>query len=333
MTFAARGGDAVRRVAVGLLVLAVPAPARAAADCQVTLTITSDPGQAPLAARVREHLQALLRERGREACESTSRDVPAVVVQIAEDDAGSVTATSRVTRPDPDASAPEERVLDVTRAPREVRPLAIARAVDELLRAGNEDPAPPRAPPPPPAPLPPPLPEEPLGRWSLGASGHGTFAGERIAVGGSVVGAARLVPRLRLVGRAGGEAGTPRRGLHGEARMDGLVLGLGLSARVTPEEARFGLDAVLEAQVARVFVTASAAPGGVARDDASLAGVGRVGLVGSVAVSRARIFVGAHAAWAALPVRARDEGATVTAMSGVGAVVELGALFTLDGRP
>lgn len=326
---------ATRLAAVGLLVVGLPARARAADDCQVTLSVSADPGHAALASSVREHLQALLRERGRHACETSPSDLPAVSVQIAEDASGSLTATSRVKRADPTAGAPDERVLDVTRVPLEVRPLAIARAVDELLRAGNEDaaPPPPTAPPPPPTAPPPPPTEEPRGVWSVGAAGHGAVFGERTAFGGSAVVTARFVPRLRLIGRIGGEAGLAREAVHGEARMDGLLLGLGLSARLTPEGLRFALDAVVEAQAERVFVAARATPGATSRDDASWAGLGRLGLSASMAVSRARVFAGAHAAWAALPVRARDEGVTVTALDGIGVVVELGALFTLDGGP
>jgi hypothetical protein len=159
------------------------------------------------------------------------------------------------------------RDLDLRGVPADGRTLAIALAIDELLRASwaelmlrDREPA---------VPVPevvtkaitPPRREAPerAASWDVGVAAAAEHFGEgQDQLGGDVVGAFTPWSRVGFEGRLGIRSGFAVDATRGEIRSSGLLVGAGVSVALVPRSARVGLDLFGEAILERVTFVADA---------------------------------------------------------------------------
>lgn len=286
-----------------------------------------------------ELLRAELSSRGLDLCEAADQGAPAPVAVVdVSPQPQSVTLTVEVR----DALTAKHVSRDVSLAaiPRDGRPLTVALAADELLRASWAELALKTAPPPArPVPvqvtravrdaLPPPpafasMPS--ARRLQLGVG----FAWEHFAHGTTLYGAdarlgARLTRRLEAAVRFGLRTGPSAAASDGAVHPSAWSAGLVAVVTLTPPEERWGVDAEGRADFERVtFVPTprGAATGATQTDDALLTSLGPQGWFAVLPALR----IGAEVL-AVLPLRgvdATDAGTLVSGVAGLGWTAQVG---------
>jgi hypothetical protein len=320
-------------------------PAAAEAPCGVTsrrpvveLVLEVEPPDRIIGTTLQQHLQAELAAREIDLCAQPiepRRPITRVSLHVDRPPRGPVVAVIRINDLVTDKLV--ERTIDLSRLPADSRPLAVAAAVDELLRATwaeltiTDAPKPVEAPPPavvravevssrprPPAPS--------VVEVGVVATASDLF-GHRAALGGEAWIGAWFFPRWALQLRFGADAGLPRASPHGTARADAISAGVGLAFSPIDHDARLGVRFEAGASLLRVRLVGDTAGAAIAAEgwqwtgtaDGTVRGWARTGPlfwnlgVGAIAALRA--------------VRATDNGATVTSVEGVGGKIAAGLAF------
>ena len=269
-------------IVVAGVVLGAPSRAGAAevdtcAAGRPYLVVRVDPRLRERQARLVEQLRESLAARHVEVCvfEEPRASDPLATLEVTQDDAS--TTTSIVVN-DGVTEKRVRRELDLRDVPEDGRSLAIAVALDELLRASWAelllvDHRPVVIPPVVTAAIarPPPLPSDPVQRrWEVG----GAFAAEHFGAGQDqlgmdAIGAFFPLPRLGLQARAGARAGLTATTPSGELRSSVVVGALGLRFALTPASSRLGADLIAEAAIYRISYEAIATTAGAHGRDAS----------------------------------------------------------------
>lgn len=232
------------------------------------------------------------------------------------------------------------RDVDLAAVPADGRPLTLAAAAEELLRATWAElglaKAPAPAQPVPPAvrviveegrPPPPPLPAQEA-RGPIVA--FATMAAAEVGQGGLLYGA-----DVRVTLPAGSRvAGTLRFGLReapvatgrdGQVHTTVLLGGLGGAVRLTPSSPSYALGALARADVEHVAYVPVASPGATGHSQSGVAVVAAAGLDGWVAVAPSvRVAAELLADVPLRSVHANDASRQVTAIAGVGAAMGVG---------
>lgn len=273
---------------------------------------------------VMAHLRAHLAGRGLEVCPAgadASLEAFAGVDVIVTGTRAVITVTEprgdrgRLTRP-----------LDLGPLPADGRSLALAIAVDELLRAhGATPPPPPPAPPPAPAIVatrPPPPRPLPLRLAVQGGAEHWTGAhtllGPTVMVG---TGEGRLGAELQ----AGWRWGRPVTAPDGRVSTQGPMVGLGLRFRpLATARPGWWLDLGAAVAVARLSVSGQPHAGAIGRSGTGTAAWSSVDATLGRTIAGVDLFVRAAFGHALRPVRFEDGGHEVGALSGRGAALSLG---------
>lgn len=293
----------------------------------------------------RERFLRLLRlelaSRGFELCEEGGPEVtPAIAVIDLTSHEDEVTLTVEVR--DRVTAKRVARDVSVASYPPDARPLVLAVAADELLRASWAEltlaSAPPPAQPVPaevraalaedlPKPKqPPPAPA----KVYLGVD----FVGERYAEGASLFGAdvdggVWVLPRVSLSLRVGARAGLAVSSQHGSVTPNVLQGGVGVGFAVTPPESVAGLEVVLHGSLARVSFSGSASPGTRALSQSEATAIVDVGARGWLALGRfVRLTLTTSLVAPVRPVRGLDGTTTVVGVGGPGIGGGLGACAT-----
>jgi hypothetical protein len=299
-------------------------------------------------ARLVEQLSASLARHGIEACAGDAKPLAEVLFQT-EGRAGvevRVVTRDEVTRKD------ASRVIRMGTVPVDGRPLALAVAADELLRATwaeialTRAPAPPPEPPaevkalveaslPPPPPPPPPavaaaLPAPPAESpppaapalahhpFSIGAAVAGERSTGGLPLGGVDIRLAgwvlpRLAPTLRLGARVAPESSAS----DGTAAPSAWIAGLGLLLTLVPRERAFSLLVPLRVDAERLQFQAHPAAGARGSDQAAVAVTAVTGLAAVFRVAPAWSLDLEVTGGAVLrSVEATDASASFTAVSG-----------------
>lgn len=332
------GGPAL----VGVVALALPAfadpPCGTGARPVVELVLEVEPPDRAIGVTLQDHLKAELGARAIDLClRSIAPRQPLARVHLHVDHPppGPVVATISISDLVTDKLV--ERTIDLTRLPADSRPLAVAAAVDELLRASWAELLLTDAPIPVAAPAPavvhavavsskPRPPSASFVEIGVNATATNLF-GHRAALGGEAWIGAWILPPLALQLRFGADAGLPRDAPHGTAHADAIAVGAGLAFSPIAHDAPVGARFEAGVNLLRVHLVGEATGSAVADDasqwtgtvDATVRGWARTGPVWWT------IGVGAVAALHA--VRATDDGATVTSIEGVGARIVAGVVF------
>jgi hypothetical protein len=222
------------------------------------------------------------------------------------------------------------RDVDLAAVPEDGRSLTVALVADELLRASWAEIAL-RGAPPPARPIPPAVSETVHGdlpgprsagglalRWEAVAAAE-AWAGSLALYGVDVRVAVAMPSGLGATARVGIREGPSVSAQDGQIQASALLGGIGLSLRTVPPWHRYGLDAVVRVDAARIAfgATPSAGASGGSQSDATVlvgAGVdGWAALGGSVSLmAEALIDTPLR------PVAADDAGRSVVAASGAG---------------
>ena len=345
MTFSLRAFGFAAALAVWV------APARASPPCVRIApdTATLDPrGRA----RLVEQLSASLARHGIEACSGDAKPLAEVLFQM-EGRAGvevRVVTRDEVTRKD------ASRVVRMGTVPADGRPLALAVAADELLRATwaeialTRAPAPPPEPPPevkalveaslppPPPPPPPPAPtpaalpapsprpESPPPSPSASAArplSIGAAISGESSTGGLTLGGIDLrlavwpLPRLAPTLRLGARVAPESSATDGTAAPSAWLAGVGLLLGLLPRERAFSLVIPVRADVERVQFQAHPSRGARGTDQAAVAVTAALGIAASFRMAPAwSIDVEVTGGAVLRPVEANDAQASFTAVSG-----------------
>ncbi|HLK39799.1 MAG TPA: hypothetical protein VKU41_23745 [Polyangiaceae bacterium] len=290
-------------------------------------------GSAPDLPAVTGLLRVELTGRGIDLCPpSEGRDEPpiaAVSVDVSEQAARIVVEVrDRLT------AKRVDREVDLGAVPRDGRPLTLAVAAAELLRASWAELAlvgAPRT-----ADEVPPAVEEAISRdlatprrsspsAGIGVSGALEHFGSGATLyGADVRGAAGFGPRFAAVFRLGLRAAPTAGAPDGEVHSSAWLAGAGAAVRITPWRTG-GVDAVARFDVERVSYVAVPAPqarGAAETGTALLAGAGAQGWI-EVGPSL-RLVLDASLELPFQPVRAQDAGRDVTSVSGIGVAGGLG---------
>ncbi|MFT3765929.1 MAG: hypothetical protein QM820_10485 [Minicystis sp.] len=227
-----------------------------------------------------------------------------------------------------------ERTIDLGRIPANGRPLAVAASTDELLRASwaeltiADAPAPVIAPPPPVLRALTAPPKQAHARPSLveiGVVGSAVdFFGHRVGFGGAAWVGAWCLSRLLVELRFAADAGLPRTSPHGLARADTFGPGVGLAFAFLDHDAPLGVRLEAHADAVRVHLVGSASGSATASDGSRWTGLAGATVRGWARTGPIAWTVGVGAVAALHAVAATDDGATVTAIQGVGGKVEAG---------
>jgi hypothetical protein len=286
----------------------------------------------------RERLLRLLRteleSRGLQLCASTERR-PIAVVHLTATPAQDVKLTIEVR--DRVTAKEIKRDVPVGSYPADARPLLIAVAMDELLRASWAELA--LADAPAPAEPPPPVVRDVVDDGLRRAPGPRARVGVRAAIehygegatlaGGDVAASVWLVPRFALALHLALRGGFAASGLDGTATPSLLGGGLGAAFTLTPPTARAGLDATAHATLARVAYAVTPAPGATAFPQSALTGIVDVGVEGWLALGRwVRLVASVAFVLPLRPVRALDETSRLVGVGGPGIGGGLGACAT-----
>jgi hypothetical protein len=313
----------------------------AAAPC-VVATVRTDAVDERGRARLVEQLAASLDQHEIGLC--TAGDVPLaeVVVDAATEGGGGV----RIRVRDIVTKKEVTRMVRVAALPVDGRPLALALAADELLRASWAEillaraPAP--TPEPPPQvraiveaslavrPLPPlePVPDaEPAPRITTWRGDRRFFFGAALATehatGGLTLGGADVrfgffpTDRFTLSARVGGRVAPSTSSSDGSATASALLGGLGGAVALVPHGRAFGFELPIRVDVEQVQFAAHPAPGAHGSDAGALGVTGSIGAAASVRIAPAwRVGLEATVGVVLRPVEADDGAQAVTALSG-----------------
>lgn len=292
----------------------------------------------------RERFLRLLRlelaSRGFELCdEGGAEATPAVAVIELTSHEDDVTLTVEVR--DRVTAKRVAREVSVASYPPDARPLVLAVAADELLRASWAELALTSAPPPAqPVPaevtaavaddLPKPVALPAAAKVYLGV----TFAGEHYAEGASLFGAdvaggLWVLPRLSLSLHMGARAGLAVSSEHGSVTPSLLSGGVGVAVAVTPPQYVAGLELLARGSLARVSFSGNAAAGTRALPQSEGTGIVDVGARGWLQLGRyVRLTLSTLLVAPLRPVRALDGPVTVVGVGGPGFGGGLGACAT-----
>lgn len=222
-----------------------------------------------------------------------------------------------------------QRDVDLASVPSDGRPLTVALAADELLRASWAELAV-RDAPPPARPVPPevrdvvrdaiPSASERPPRFAFGAAAAiDAFTAGTTLLGADVLVDVWLVSRLRVGARFGLRSGLVVHASDGDVSTSAFVAELGAAVTLTPPALRFGLDASVRAGILRASFDATPAGSATAR---SLADVAAIGDAGVVVWARLSPGLRASADVAAVlplrPIEATDGPTVIGGISGVG---------------
>jgi hypothetical protein len=276
----------VKRLGGALTVLLILSLVRvASATCEATSTapfvaVSYDPqiGEADRG-RIASELAADLADRSIDVCDASRPGNPVARVSITPTSGG---VSIRLEVRDALTSKDVARNLDTSRTPEDGRPLAVALATAELLRASWAELALRKAPPPAipvPAPvkkvvedsiarepikqpLPAPQPTHPVGLWVMAASE--VFSSGFVRIGADVRLSVDLGPRFTLGARGGFRRAITRTGPDGDVAADALLVGLDGSFGLLARTRRFGLDPFVRVDVARITYHATPTPDAIA---------------------------------------------------------------------
>jgi len=216
------------------------------------------------------------------------------------------------------------RQLALASLPDDARPLAIAVATDELLRASWLEIALASAPPQrqvAPAAVTDIVaadlshaPRAEMGAWFAFES----YSGGQVAVGGDLRGGVRALPRLTVTLRIGLRQGSQVTAPDGRIRSSAVLVGTGLKLALTQPRARAGLEAIGRVDAARVSFLADANPNAFGTPSQGTAIVAGGGLSAWVALGPSVVLQAEATMGGALrPVRVTDMGSEVTAIAGL----------------
>jgi hypothetical protein len=340
----------VRLAALAALSLLLEGARAAAADptCGtssrpvVELVLEVEPPDRIIGTTLQQHLRAELGAREIDVCVApvTPRQpIARVSLHVDHPARGPVVATIRVGDLVTDKRL--ERALDLTRLPDDSRPLAVAAAVDELLRASwveltlSDAPRPSVAPPaavvhavassarPSPAA---PSPSPSIIEVGVVAAAS-DLVGHRTAFGGEAWIGGWFHPSWALLVRFKAEAGLARASLHGTARADDIAAGARLAFSPVDHDGRFGLRFEAGADVLRVTLAGASSGAAVAADGVQWTGMADATLRGWARTGPLFWTVSAGAAAALHPARATDNGVPVTAIEGLGPAFTAGLIY------
>lgn len=312
----------------------------------VELVLDVEPPDKVIATSLADHLRAELVPREIDVCvDGTPGQKPVARVKLRVERMADGRITARIEIGDEITDKRVERTIPLEKLPEDARPLMVAAATDELLRASwielsvNDAPAPAMEAPaailravasslaPRPKPPTPPTPTRPR-PFELGALGSFTFLEERVAFGGDLTFAWFPKRPFGLTMRIGGSAGLPRESVHGAASAHTFGGGLGAVASLTPDEGVVSLRAAVGATFQGVWFVARANATGIATAQEDWTALAYAGFAGYLRAGDVfRIHVDADAIAALRPVRATDETTSVTAIAGFGLETRLGVAW------
>lgn len=304
----------------------------------VELVLEVEPPDRIIGTTLQQHLRAELGAREIDVCLAPiepRRPLARVSLHVDHPARGPVLATIRVGDLVTDKRV--ERTLDLSRLPDDSRPLAVAAAVDELLRATWAELTLSDAPQP--AVAPPaavvravasstrPLPASPSILEVGFAATASELVGHRTAFGGEAWIGAWLHPRGALVLRFKAEAGLPRSSLHGTARADDIAAGLRFAFSPIDHDARFGVRVEAGADLLRVTLAGESVGAATASEGVHWTGTADAAIRGWARTGPLFWTVGLGAVAVLHPVRATDDGVAVTAVEGLGAAATAGLVY------
>jgi hypothetical protein len=327
---------------VGVVALALPASADplcgTGARPVVELVLEVEPPDRVIGVTLQDHLKAELSARAIDLCVRSiapRRPLARVRLHVDHPPRGPVVATISISDLVTDKLV--ERTIDLSPLPADSRPLAVAAAVDELLRASWAElllaDAPPSVAAPPPAVVRavavssrPPSPSPSILEVGITATATNLF-GHRAALGGEAWIGAWILPPLALQVRFGADAGLPRDAPHGTAHADAIAGGVGLAFSPINHDAPVGVRFEAGANLLRVHLVGEATRSAVADDASQWTGTVDATVRGWARTGPLWWNVGVGAVAALRAVRATDEGTTVTSIEGVGGRIVAGVLF------
>ena len=283
------------------------------------------------------HLTVELDTRGIDLCEGSAaphRPVGRVLLRVERAQAGRTTALIRIGDEVTDKRI--ERTMDLTDVPTDSRPLSVAAAADELLRASwaellIEDAPPPRTQPPPAViaavhsttrPI---VPGPP--RFESGVFVSGSAFPHRTGIGGGWLVEHGFSRGIAAVLRTGFERGLETSSTHGTVRADTTTFGVGLEYTLTASA--IGVHLGGDMRVLQVHYSASASTGNVGRDSNDWAWLSAWGPRFCLDVAEARISLAAAALVGMRPSRASDAGQEISSLGRLGGEATLGLSLRL----
>jgi hypothetical protein len=307
---------------------ALPCPA---SDRPVILLTTEvKPPDQVIADALESHLAAELDARGIDLCVGSAaprRPIGRVLLRVERPAEGPISALIRIGDEVTDKRV--ERSMDLMAMPADSRPLAVAAAADELLRASwaelqmRDAPAPAMAPPPAvlgavsasmrPTPAPP--------RFELGAVGSSSYFQKRTGLGGAVLLGHELGARWSAVYRVGMERGLSTASTHGKTHADTTSVAAGIE--LAPWTGAIGLRLCGDVRFSSVRYVVDVGTSGNGHDAGDWAAVSGWGGRLSLDTGSARLFLGAAGLYAVRPSSATDEGQTIVRVGRVGGEVTL----------
>ena len=292
--------------------------------------------EAPFAGQQREEfvvqLRTALRVRGIDVCAAPRDAAPEAIAAI--EIANAEDARFVIVVKDALFTKRVERTVDLGSLPADGRPLALALATDELLRASwaellladarLDKPAPPEVRR---AISPEPAVDQPAPRVELGAGASGEiYTSGPNHVGGDLFAIFWAAPQLGIDARVGGRAVAVAQAPHGEVRSSAVVTAIGPMVRLAAIRDRFGLDLGAQLALVHVRIAAEARPPAIGREDSGNAIYANGKLRGWVAVYPGLRFAAEVGVGAPLHgVRASDGDVAVAGVAGTRLSATLGA--------
>ncbi len=333
----------IRSIAVCLItLLPAPALARAAATCKestrpvIEFKAEVKPPDQVIADALARHLKVELEARGIDLCEGSTaprRPIGRVLLQVERNAQGPTLALIRIGDEVTDKRV--ERTMDLSSLPADSRPLSVAAAADELLRASWAELQMKDAPPP--AIVPPqavltavktsmrPIPPPP--RVELGLVGSGSYFPHRTGIGAGLWLGQVLTPRWNAVYRLGVERGLATTSVYGSVHADTTNLGAGLE--YAPLLGAIGLRFGGDVRVLRVQYPVDASASGRGHDASDWAAVSGWGGRLIFDTGSLRLHLGAAGLIALRPSSATDGGQVIARVGRVGGEATLGVSLCL----
>ena len=330
-------------IAVCLLAsLLAPALARAAATCKestrpvIEFKAVVKPPDQVIADALARQLTVELEVRGIDLCEGSTapqRPIGRVPLQVERNARGPTLALIRIGDEVTDKRV--ERTMDLTLLPPDSRPLSVAVAADELLRASWSELQMKDAPPP--AMVPPqavlaavrtslrPIP--PASRFELGLVGSSSYFPQRTGLGAGLWLGQVLTSRWSAVYRVGMERGLTTTGAHGTVHADTTNLGAGIE--YAPWTGPFGLRIGGDIRVLHVQYLVDASASGRGHDASDWAAVSGWGGRLIFDTASVRLHLGAAGLIAVRPSSASDGGQMIARVGRFGGEAILGVSLCL----
>jgi hypothetical protein len=323
--------------------LLLPAVASAAATCKaierpfIQLTAEVKPPDRIIAEALAQQLTAELDARGIDLCESSAairKPVGRVLLRIERTPAGPTTALIRIGDEVTDKRV--ERTLDLTHIPADSRPLSVAAAADELLRASwaellIEDA--PRLAEPAPAAVVTAVQKtvKPVARsgyrFETGAFATGSVFAHRTGVGGGLRVGLALPANFAAYWRVAAEHGLTTTSTHGAVNADTTSFGVGLEYAML--SGAFSILMSADTRAVQVHYAAVATSGNRDNDSSDWAWLSGWGPRFCLDVGAARMHWGAAALVGIRPSRATDAGREVSSLGRLGGEATLGVSLRL----